>query len=48
MNETVDIGKQPMTLVILVELGISQYLPAADIGQSMRDTREIKDLTVEL
>jgi hypothetical protein len=48
MNETVDTGKQPMTLVILLFLGTSQFLPAADIGQSMRDTREIKDLTVEL
>jgi hypothetical protein len=39
MNETVDTvdtGKQPMTLVILLVLGTSQFLPAADIGQSMR------------
>ncbi len=48
MNETVDTGKQSMTLVILLVLGTSQFLPAADIGQPIRDTREIKHLTVEL
>jgi hypothetical protein len=37
-----------MTLVILLVLGTSEFLPAADIGQSIRDTREIKDLTIEL
>lgn len=48
MNETVYTGKQSTTLVILHVLGTSQFLPAADIGQSYGDTIEIKDLTVEL
>ena len=40
MNETVDTGKQPTTLVIFTCLKHFAVSSAADIGQSMRDARD--------